>query len=158
MSAKKPQASSETAVSLSFSDMVLAVRGVEGVDEMDEHKDRWLPLPPVDAEASSYGDVENNDAEWDAVDETVELPSRETRLAYRCRDLKFPHPFLNSALRGVRKIFPLELLVESSCSEMTRVDSDGSLATLDRGLLLLCPALWGADLGLLVQNLVMVVL
>jgi hypothetical protein len=155
MSAKKPQASSEKAVSLSFSGMVLAVRGVEGVDEMDEHKDRWLPLPPVGAEASSYGDVENNGAEWDAVDETVELPSRETRLAYRCRDLKFPHPFLNSALRGVRKIFPL---VESSCSEMTRVDSDGSFATLDRGLLLLCPALWGTDLGLLLQNLAMVVL
>ena len=81
MSAKKPQASSgEIAVSLSFSDMALAMRGVEGVDEMDEHKDRWLPLPPVDAEASSYGDVENNDAEWDAVDETVELPPREMRL------------------------------------------------------------------------------
>ena len=158
MSAKKPQASSEKAVSLSFSDMVLAMRGVEVVDEVDEHKDRWLPLPPVDAEASSYGDVENNEAEWDAVDETVELPSRERRLAYRCLDLKLPHPFLNSALRGVRKIFPLELLAESSCSEMTRVDSDGSLATLDRGLLLLCPALWGTDLGLLVQNLVMVVL
>jgi len=154
MSAKKPQASRETVVSLLFSDMV--VRGEEGVDEMDEHKDRWLPLPPVDAEASSY-DVENNDAEWDAVDETVELPSRETRLAYRCLDLKFPHPFLNSALRGVRKIFPLdELLV--SCSEMTRVDSDGSLATLDRGLLLLCPALWGIDLRLLILNLTMVVM
>ena len=110
MSAKKPQASSETTVSLSFSDMALAMRGVEVVDEVDEHKDRWLPLPPVDAEASLYGDVENNDAEWDAVDETVELPSRERRLAYRCLDLKLPHPFLNSALRGVRKIFPLELL------------------------------------------------
>eukprot|EP00563_Minutocellus_polymorphus_P014168 CAMPEP_0181050400 /NCGR_PEP_ID=MMETSP1070-20121207/16496_1 /TAXON_ID=265543 /ORGANISM="Minutocellus polymorphus, Strain NH13" /LENGTH=60 /DNA_ID=CAMNT_0023129343 /DNA_START=466 /DNA_END=648 /DNA_ORIENTATION=+ len=45
----------------------MVVRGEEGVDEMDEHKDRWLPLPPVDAEASSY-DVENNDAEWDAVE------------------------------------------------------------------------------------------
>ena len=147
-------------MSLSFSDMALEVRGVEGVDEMDEHRERWLPLPPVmDEEASSIDDVavENSDSVSQA-DELVELSSRVTRLEYRCLDLKLPHPFLNSALRGVRKIFPLELLVESSCSEMTRVDSDGSLATLDRGLLLLCPALWGTDLGLLVQNLVMVVL
>lgn len=152
MSAKKPQASKETVVSLLFSDMV--VRGEEGVDEMDEHRERWLPLPPViDEEASSF---ENSDSVSEA-DESVELPSRVTRLEYRCLDLKLPHPFLNSFLRGVRKLLPLdELLLLAQSSEMTRVDSDGSLATLDRGLLLLCPALWGIDLRLLILNLAMV--
>ena len=142
-----------TVVSLLFSDMV--VRGVEGVDEMDEHRERWLPLPPVmDEEASPS--CENNDSVSES-DESVELPSRVTRLEYRCLDLKLPHPFLNSVLRGVRKIFPLdELLLLAQWSEMTRVDSDGSLATLDRGLLLLCPALWGIDLRLLILNLAMV--
>lgn len=135
--------------SLLFSDMVL--RGVEGVDEMDEHQERWLPLPPVmDDEASSF---ENNDSVSET-DESAEFPSRVTRLEYRCLDLKLPHPFLNSLLRGVRKIFPLDELEQSS--EMTRVDSDGSLATLDRGLLLLCPALWGIDLRLVILNLAMV--
>ena len=140
-----------TVVSLLFSDMV--VRGVEGVDEMDEHRERWLPLPPVmDEEASPS--CENNDSVSEA-DESVELPSRVTRLEYRCLDLKLPHPFLNSLLRGVRKIFPLEELLAQE-SEMTRVESDGSLATLDRGLVLLCPAPWGIDLRLLTLNLAMV--
>ena len=140
-----------TVVSLLFSDMV--VRGVEGVDRMDEHRDRWLPLPPVmDEEASPS--FENNDSVSEA-DESVELPSSVTRLEYRCLDLKLPHPFLNSLLRVVRKIFPLEELLAQS-SEMTRVESDGSLATLDRGLLLLCPAPWGIDLRLLTLNLAMV--
>ena len=139
-----------------FSDMV--VRGVEGVDEMDEHRESWLPLPPVmDEEASSIDDVavENSDSVSQA-DELVELPSRVTRLEYRCLDLKLPHPFLNPLLRGVRKIFPSDEPLEQS-SEMTRVDSDGSLATLDRGLLLLCPALWGIDFRLVILNLAMMV-
>ena len=141
-----------TVVSLLFSDMV--VRGVEGVDEMDEHRERWLPLPPVmDEEASPS--CENNDSVSEAA-ESVELPSSVTRLEYRCLDLKLPHPFLNSLLRGVRKIFPLDELLLAQSSEMTRVESDGSLATLDRGLLLLCPALWGIDLRLLILNLAMV--
>ena len=140
-----------TVVSLLFSDVV--VKGVEGVDEMDEHRERWLPLPPVmDEEASPS--FENNDSASEAA-ESVELPSSVTRLEYRCLDLKLPHPFLNSLLRGVRKIFPLEELLAQS-SEMTRVESDGSLATLDRGLLLLCPAPWGIDLRLLTLNLAMV--
>ena len=140
-------------MSLLFSDMV--VRGVDGVDEMDEHRERWLLLPPVMDEEGASPSFENNDSVSEA-DESVELPSSVTRLEYRCLDLKLPHPFLNSLLRGVRKIFPLdELLLLAQSSEMTRVESDGSLATLDRGLLLLCPALWGIDLRLLILNLAM---
>jgi hypothetical protein len=79
MSAKKPQASRETVMSLLFSDMIL--RGVEGVDEMDEHKDSWLPLPPgKGVEATSCDDAENNDFESGTDESAVELPSRVTRL------------------------------------------------------------------------------
>ena len=91
----------------------------------------------------------------DIVVDTVELLSREDRLEYLCLDLKLPHPFLNSPLRGARKKGPVAvdilLLLEDDLefvSEMTRTERDGNLVILDRGLLLLWPALWGDCLKL----------
>lgn len=84
--------------------------------------------------------LDDDDIADDVVD-TVELLSREVRLAYLCLDLKLPQPFLISLLRGDRANLPVD-----DESEMTRVEREGSLETLESGLLLLCPALCGDSL------------
>lgn len=117
-----------------------------------------LPIEEIvemGVEGVEYG-VEENMSTWldednvvDDVVDTVELLSSEVRLVYRCLDLKLPQPFLISLLRaGVRQKERLdeddddeEESLDVLVSEMTRVDSDGILQTLDSGLLLLCPAL-----------------